>query len=299
MDKNSAKLIKELKKYYKAMAKYEKSRQTMQTQQSRPLRGSDKEVQKMLTGMGADVPSLVKGSMAAAQTLKDAHKKYLGIIEPPTWPPNDGRNRIPPDPNVFDVEPPATEGIVILPPPQYVDCPDCGFDLPSGKINFQMSDEGEGWGGLPGTGTVVTARSLELIFGFNAPRAGNVQVDVYVDFKGVFAMSAESHWYTNTSVGLSLSASSRLYFSRFGYWEDGPTITLFHKEGGDLSESGWINQYLKLSSTTSISDEQTILIFVKTDCSIWAQSSYARVDVDFGSVAERRIRVPVIRFRYL
>jgi hypothetical protein len=49
----------------------------------------------------------------------------------------------------------------------------------------------------------------------------------------------------------------------------------------------------------TLSANDTVLILVEIKLDVPAQSSHARVDVDFKTGAERRIRVPVIRFRYL
>jgi hypothetical protein len=63
--------------------------------------------------------------------------------------------------------------------------------------------------------------------------------------------------------------------------------------------SGWIKQLVKLSYSTSVSASDTVLIFVEIMLDRDAHSSHAKVDVDFKTGAERRIRVPLIQMRYL
>jgi hypothetical protein len=53
-----------------------------------------------------------------------------------------------------------------------------------------------------------------------------------------------------------------------------------------------------LSYTTSVSANNTVLVFVEVVLDTNAHSSHAKVDVDFKTGAERRIKVPVIRMRY-
>lgn len=287
MDTNSVKQVNQLKRYYKLLEKYEKSKQALHVRQSRGLGGSDKEAQRMLQRMGLDVASLIQDSQIEAQKLTEAHKAFLDFVRPPTLPDNNVL-QIPPNPNVCDVHPPAIAGFVSIPE----NCSDCGLNLQLGEINFKMSQKGDGWGL---SGQVGMRRLITLVFQFIPPRAGNVQVDAYVDFKGQFAVSAHDHWYTSTHAYLDLSVSSKLYQH---YWENGPSVVVLHEDRTESSNSGWVDRYVKLSCTTSISANDPVLISVQTDCSIVAQSSHARVDVDFATGAERRVRVPVIRFRY-
>ena len=195
---------------------------------------------------------------------------------------------IPPDPNVFDVKPPAVRGFG---GGSFNDAA-CGFNLALGETNLLVSQQGSGWGwqataGLPGKST--------LVFQFTPPRAGNVLVDAYVDFKGQFAISAHDHWYTNADADITLSVSSRLFQH---YWEFGPSETLIDEHRSSSSNSAWIDRLVKLSYTTSVSANDTVLIFVEVVLDTNAHSSHAKVDVDFKTGAERRIKVPVIQFRY-
>jgi hypothetical protein len=286
MDTKASKLLKQIGRYYKSITTHQKARQALHVRQSRALGRTDKEMQRLLKEMGADVPSLLKETAAKERELKEAHKYYLAFVRPPILP-GEQVLQIPPDPNVFDVKPPAVDGFG-------ANCQglDRGFNLALGETNFQLSQQGDGWGwqataGLPCFTT--------LVFQFTPPRAGNVQVDAYVDFKGQFAISAHDHWYTNTNADLTLSVSSRLFQH---YWEFGPTVTLLDEHRTNSSNSGWVDRLERLSYTTTLSANDTVLILVEIVLDSSAHSSHARVDVDFKTGAERRIRVPVIRFRY-
>jgi hypothetical protein len=243
-------------------------------------------MQKLLKKMGADVRSLLKETAAKEQELRETHKTYLEFERPPILP-GEFVLEIPPDPNVFDVTPPAIEGFGT-----HCTGIDRGFNLALGETNFQVSEQGEGWGWQATAGSPCLTT---LVFQFTPPRAGSVLVDAYVDFKGQFAISAHDHWYTNTNADLVLSVSSRLFQH---YWEFGPSVTLLDEHRTDSSNSGWVDQIEKLSYTTSLSANDTVLILVEIELEVSAHSSHARVDVDFKTGAERRIRVPVIRFRY-
>ncbi len=284
MDTNASKLHKQIRKYYKATAAYQKTKRALHVRKSRELGFSDKGMQKMLKKMGADVPSLLQETADKKEELKEAHKIYLESVRPPILP---GKFEVPPDPNVFDVRPPAIDGFGTK-------CTgmDRGFNLALGETNFQWSEQGDGWGWEATAGSPCLTT---LVYQFAPPRAGNLLVEAYVDVKGQFAISAHDHWYTNTSADLTLNVSSKLYQH---YWEFGPSVTLLDEHRTDSSNSGWVNQIVKLSYTTSVSANDTILIYVEITLDLSAQSSHARVDVDFKTGAERRIWVPVIRFRY-
>ena len=286
MDTNAEKLLKQIRKYQKSIAAHQKAKQALHVRQSRALARSDKEMQTLLKTMGVDVQSLLKETATGGRKLKEAHKTYLAFVRPPILP-GELVVDFPPDPNVFDVKPPAIDGFG-------TNCPgiDRGFNLALGEANFQVSEQGDGWGWQATAGSPCFTK---LVFQFTPPRAGNVLVDAYVDFKGQFAISAHDHWYTNTNEDLTLRVSSRLYQH---YWEFGPTATLLDEHRTDSSNSGWVDRIEKLSYTTSLSANDTVLILVEIELQASAHSSHARVDVDFKTGAERRILVPVIQVRY-
>jgi hypothetical protein len=116
-----------------------------------------------------------------------------------------------------------------------------------------------------------------------------------VDFKGQFAISSHDHWYTSSSADITLSVSSRLHQH---YWEFGPSETLIDEHRTSSSNSGWIDRLVKLSYSTSVSANDTVLIFVEVVLKASAHSSHAKVDLDFKTGAERRIKVPLIRLKY-
>jgi hypothetical protein len=244
-------------------------------------------VQKELKALGVDVKALLKDTAAEEKQLRGVHKKFLSLVRPPRIP-GDLVFEIPPDPNVFDIRPPAVDGIA-------GSCGglDRGFNLSLGEANFETHLQGSGWGWQATAGSPCLTT---LVFRFIPPKAGNVMVDAFVDFKGQFAISAHDHWYTNTDAKLRLRVSSKLFQH---YWEFGPRITLIDQHRTSSSDSGWIDQMEKLSYTTSVSASATVLIFVEIEMSASAQSSHARVDVDFKTGAERRIKVPVIRVTYI
>jgi hypothetical protein len=243
-------------------------------------------VQRELKAIGVDVKTLLKDSATEAKQLPRVHKKLFALARPPILP-GDLVIEIPPDPNVFDVKPPAVYGFG-------THCAglDRGLNLALGEMNLLVSEQGDGWGWQATAGSPCLTT---LVFQFTPPRAGNILVDAYVDFKGQFALSAHDHWYTSTSADIKLSVSSRLYQH---YWELGPGETLINEHRTDSSNSGWIDRLVKLSYSTSVSANNTVLIFVEVVLDTNAHSSHAKVDVDFKTGAERRIRVPVIQMRY-
>ena len=258
----------------------------MHERELRAVGQTDASVQKELKALGVDVKSLLKETAAEERELKRGHKKFLAFVRPPILP-GELVFEIPPDPNVIDVKPPAVDGLVM-------GCSglDRGFNLALGEINFLVNAQGGGWGWQATAGSPCLST---LVFQFTPPRAGNILVDAYVDFKGQFAISAHDHWYTNTNADLTLSVSSRLYQH---YWEFGPGETLLDEHRTNSSNSGWIDQLVKLSYSTSVSANDTVLIFVEIVLDVSAHSSHAKVDVDFKTGAERRIKVPLIQVRY-
>jgi hypothetical protein len=287
MNEKSEQLLRELKKYQKSAAAYEKARLKMVKREQRALGLTDSVVQRELISVGVDVKSLLKDTAAEEKELRKTHKRFLALVRPPILP-GDLVLEIPPDPNVFDVRPPAIQGFGGA---SFSDAA-CGFNLALGETNLFVSEQGDGWGwqataGSPGIST--------LVFLFTPPRAGNILVDAYVDFKGQFAISAHDHWYTNTDADITLSVSSRLFQH---YWEFGPGETIIDEHRTSSSNSAWVDRLVKLSYSTSVSANDSVLIFVEVVLDTNAHSSHAKVDVDFKTGAERRIKVPLIQIRY-
>lgn len=286
MDANAEKLLRQLKQYQKATAAYEKARVRMIEREHRAFGLTDSVVQKELKAIGVDVKALLKDTAAEEKELQKTHKTFLALVRPPILP-GDLALVIPPDPNVFNVRPPAIEGFG----GGSFNLEACGFNLALGETNLLARKKGSGW-----SDTHPNLRGVStLVFQFTPPRAGNILVDAYVDFKGQFAISAHGHWYTVTSASIWLEASSRLYQH---YWESGPSVTLIDEGRFHSSNSGWIDQLVKLSYSTSVSANNTVLLFVEVILDASAHSSHARVDVDFRTGAERRIKVPRIQVRY-
>ena len=287
MDANAEKLLRQLKLYNKSASAYERARLKLIEKEHRSLGLTDAVMQRELKSMGFDVKALLKDTAAEEKELRSVHKRFLALKRPPIVP-GDLVFEIPRDPNVFNVRPPAVRGFGSR---GFNDAA-CGFNLALGETNLLVKKQGSGWGlqataGQPGVST--------LVFQFTPPRAGNVLVDVYVDFKGQFAISAHDHWYTNTNADITLSVSSRLFQH---YWEFGPSETIIDEHRTSSSNSAWIDRMVKLSYSTSFSANNTALIFVETVLDTNAHSSHAKVDVDFKTGAERRIKVPVIQLRY-
>ena len=285
MDAHAKKLLRQLKQQRKALASYEKKRLKMLEKEHRGLGLTDAVVQKELKAVGFDVKALLKDTAAEARELQEMHKKFLALLQPPKAP-GDRVIEVP-DPNLFNVRPPAVDGFGT-----YCAAMGRGLNLAIGEMNLLVSKQGDGWG-LKATagGPCLTT----LVFQFTPPIAGNIMVDAYVDFKGQFALSAHDHWYTSTRADITLSVSSRLYQH---YWEYGPSETLIDEHRTGSSNSAWVDRLVKLSYTTSVSANDTVLIFVEVSLDTTAHSSHAKVDVDFKTGAERRIKVPVIRVRY-
>jgi hypothetical protein len=286
MDAHAKKLLRQLKQHRKEAATYEKARVKMIEKEHRALGLTDTVVQKELKAIGVDVKALLKDTAVEARELQKMHKRLLAMVRPPRVP-GDLVFEIPPDPNVFDVKPPAVDGFG-------TNCSGLarGLNLALGEMNLLVSEQGDGWGLQATAGSPCLTT---LVFQFTPPRAGNILVDAYVDFKGQFALSAHDHWYTSTSADIKLSVSSRLYQH---YWEFGPSETLIDEHRTDSSNSGWVDRLVKLSYTTSVSANNTVLIFVEVVLHTNAHSSHAKVDVDFKTGAERRIKVPLIQMRY-
>jgi len=286
MDANAKRLLRELKQHRKAAEAYEKARRKMIEKEHRGLGLTDAVVQRELKAIGVDVKALLKDTAAEEKELQKVHKKFLGLVRP-TRVPGNLVLEIPPDPNVFDVKPPAVDGFG-------TNCSALarGLNLALGEMNLLLSEQGDGWGWQATAGSPCLTT---LVFQFAPPRAGNILVDAYVDFKGQFALSAHDHWYTSTRADITLSVSSRLYQH---YWEFGTGETLIDEHRTDSSNSGWIDRLVKLSYSTSVSANDTVLIFVEVALDTNAHSSHAKVDVDFKTGAERRIRVPLIQMRY-
>jgi hypothetical protein len=286
MDAHAKKLLRQLKQHRKEAATYEKARVKMIEKEHRALGLTDTVVQKELKAIGVDVKALLKDTAVEARELQKMHKRLLAMVRPPRVP-GDLVFEIPPDPNVFDVKPPAVDGFG-------TNCSGLarGLNLALGEMNLLVSEQGDGWGLQATAGSPCLTT---LVFQFTPPRAGNILVDAYVDFKGQFALSAHDHWYTSTSADIKLSVSSRLYQH---YWEFGPSETLIDEHRTDSSNSGWVDRLVKLSYTTSVSANNTVLIFVEVVLDTNAHSSHAKVDVDFKTGAERRIKVPLIQMRY-
>ena len=286
MDANADKLLRQLRQHRRAAAAYEKARLKAVQKEHRSLGSTDRTVQGELKTLGLDVKALLHHTAAEEKELQNVHKRFLALEHPPRQPGN-LVFEIPPDPNVFDVRPPAVQGFG---GGSFTDA-ECGFNLALGETNLFVSQQGSGWGiqataGSPGVST--------LVFHFTPPRAGNVLVNAYVDFQGQFAISAHDHLYTNTDADITLRVSSRLYQH---YWDFGPSETLIDEHRSSSSNAAWIDRIVKLGYSTSISANDSVLIFVEVVLDTSAHSSYAKVDVDFKTGAERRIRVPVIRRR--
>lgn len=159
-------------------------------------------------------------------------------------------------------------------------------------MNLLVSEQGDGWGWQANAGSPCLAT---LVFQFFPPRAGNILVDAYVDFKGLFALSAHDHWYTSTRADIKMSVSSCLCQH---YWEFGPGEALIDEHRTGSSNNDWIDRLVKLSDSTPVSANDMVLIFIEVGLDANAHSSHAKVDVNFKTGAERRIRVPVIQMRY-
>ncbi|MBI5471676.1 MAG: hypothetical protein HY961_04975 [Ignavibacteriae bacterium] len=287
MDRSAEKLLKDIRKYAKAEAAYERSRLRLVEKEARSLGQTEASVQKELKAFGVDVKSLLKETAVEERELQKVHKRLMALVLPPLFP-GDLVLELPRDPNVFDVKPPAIDGFGRR---GFSDA-DCGFNLPLGETNLFVSRKGSGWGiqataGQPGVST--------LVFQFTPPRAGNVLVDVFVDLKGQFSLSAHDHWYTSTRADIDLKVSSRLFQH---YWEFGPSSVIINEHRTDSSNAARIDRMERLSYSSSFSANDTVLFFVEVELNVNAHSSHARADVDFKTGAERRIKVPLIRVRY-
>ena len=289
MDANAKGLLRQLKQHRRAVETYENARMKLIEKEHRALALTDAVVQKELMAIGVDVKALLKDTAAEKKALQRTDKRFLALARPPILP-GDLVFEIPPDPNVFHVKPPAVDGFGT-----YGAALDRGINLPLGEMNFATSEQDSGWGWVGFSGEANKSYLTTLVFEFTPPRAGNILVDAYVDFSGQFAISAHDHWYTDTRARLRLTASSRLYQH---YWEYGPTATLLNEDRTNSSNSGWLKQIQKLSYSTSVSASDTVLLFVEVGLGLFADSSHARVVVDFRTGADRRIKVPLIQIRY-
>ena len=124
MDEKSEQLLREIKKYQKSTAAYEKARLKMIKREHRALGLTDAVMQRELKSINVDVKSLLKDTAAEEKELQRTHKRFLALVRPPILP-GDLVLEIPPDPNVFDVKPPAIQGFG---GGSFSDA-DCGFNL--------------------------------------------------------------------------------------------------------------------------------------------------------------------------
>jgi hypothetical protein len=286
MDAKAKQLLRELAQHRKATEAYERARLKLIEKEHRSLGLTDAVMQKELKLLGMDVKALLKDTAAEAKELQNIHKRFRSLKRSIRVP-GDLVFEIPPDPNVFNIGPAAVDGFG-------TNCGglDRGLNLALGEMNLLVSNQGGGWGLQATAGSPCLTT---LVYQFTPPRAGNILVDAFVEFKGQFAISAHDHWYTSTSADIVLSVTSRLFQH---YWEFGPSETLIDEHRTNSSNAAHIDRLIKLSYTTSVSASNTVLIFVEVKLDTNAHSSHARVDVDFKTGAGQRIRVPVIQLRY-
>ena len=289
MELNPDKLLREMRKYQKQLAQHEREKDKLHLKQWRGMGYSDANMAKQLKSMDIDPKVFLKEAATLGKKIQGTHRVLMNFPRPP-FIPGDGVFQIPPDPNVFDIAPPAVDGFG---GGQFSDA-DCGFNLALGETNFQVSYQGSGWGWDGGPSGLLHYSTL--VFSFVPPRSGNIEVNPYIDFKGSYAISAHDHWYSSTEATFRLKATSRLFQH---YWEYGPSVTLIRDIFTDSEESGWVTSIVNPSYTTSVSSNDLVLIYVEIEMLAGARSSMARVDVDFKTGAFRRVKVPLIRIRYL
>lgn len=279
-----------VKDYDRALTAHEQTKLNVINEQRRKFGDTETRWVKNLQSIGIDTDSVSKDFARAEKELKSAHKIYfetagnLSVALPGNF-----GILVPPDPDIFDTFPPCVDA---WGGGGFTD-EDCGFNLSRGETNFKSLRQGSGWGL---TATAVGHSTSTLVFRLTPPRAGDVRVDAYIDFKGVFAISAHDHFYTSTNAKINLKVSSRLYQH---YWEEGPVSTIIDEYHTDSSNSGVVDQQVRLRYSTSLSANDPVLVFVKCDLVIDAHSSHARAEIDFRTGASRHIRVPFIRFTYL
>jgi len=293
MEKELEAFIKKVKKQESALFDYEKKKNALHTKQSLANGHTDDHRIAELKSMGIDTASILKSFVKSEKDLKADHKVYITSAQDFAVDLGDLFFAPPPiirDPNVVYILPPAVDGYG----GNFFDDEDCGFNLALGETNFKASEQGSGWG-LSGGPYGKTGEST-LVFSFNPPRSGNILVEPNIDFRGVFAISANDHSYTSTHAFLNLKVSSKLYQH---YWETGPENTILDESHRDSSNSGVINQRVRLAYSASVSDNDPVRVFIKLRLDIGAKSSHARADIDFRTGATRFIRVPFIKVTYI
>ena len=134
MDANAEKLLRQLKQHRRSAVAYEKARLKAVERELRRLGPTDRAVQGELKTLGLDVKALLHHTAAEEKGLRSVHKKFLALERPPRLP-GDLVFEIPPDPDVFDVRPPAIQGFGSG---SFNDA-ECGFNLVLGEMNLLVS----------------------------------------------------------------------------------------------------------------------------------------------------------------
>ena len=275
--------LKEFQQDDEARWKYEAEQRQQQLRLRQELGRSEKQVKAGMEQAGINVQVLEEESKKSARQLEKLHQELLKIGPPPG---RSGRK----DAILLQADTALTSLGTWLFPPAYQgwgDAEKCGFNLALGEINNELHSSGAGgsWG-WEAFGTIP--QHCTLWFYYFPPQNGELLVQPHVDFQGSVAMSADDHWYTSTEAELHLD----LYFDLYQhYWDGGLTDHIISEHLTDSSKSFFLNDHHIMTKTMSVSAHDIVWIKLTTILDGWGKSDDARVDYDFRTGSDRRIRV--------
>jgi hypothetical protein len=246
---------------------------------------TDSRFKEELRNAGINVAELERHSEEEAERGRRIHDD-LQKIQPPPWRANPKDQRIsrqlPDDPSDTWIYPPAYTG--------WGNAEDCGFNVPLAEWNIEVHRTGDGWG-WEATGDPKT-QYCTLWFYYIPAKAGILEIQPQVNFQGHVVVFADDHWYTSTGARLQLKLHFDLYQH---YWDGEQTTTIIDEDRGHANSVFWVEEHRSMSKSLTVSANDVVWIKLTTSLFGSAHSSYAHVDCDFRTGAERRIQVEGIR----
>jgi hypothetical protein len=177
----------------------------------------------------------------------------------------------------------------LTPPAFSCDSSGAQCDAILGDINLRVTSSGGGgaWGLLAtAAGPPDFAR---LRFVFTPAAGGDLYVTARVDVSGTAYVVAHDHWYTSTRATARLAIGCRLFQH---YQDDGAEVVVVDENRTDSSAAYWIVDSFYPTASTTVNADVPVLIDVWATLEGHGHSDHAKVDCDFASGADKRIRVP-------
>ncbi|GAA2391742.1 hypothetical protein GCM10010420_15040 [Streptomyces glaucosporus] len=119
-------------------------------------------------------------------------------------------------------------------------------------------------------------------------------MEPHVDFQGVVAVSAHDHFYTSTHAHLKLKMHFDLYQH---YWDGRETYTIIDENRHSSHAAYRADEHRVFSKSLGVSAGDIVWIKLTMELDGEGRSDHARVDCDFRTGADNRIRVEHIRIR--